>query len=320
MLLVLLGAIAEQLRNIALPALVTPLVPADGRDRANGTVGTVQGVVFLVTSAVSGVAIGFAGTSATLLFVPIPGDRPARRAPRSGQPRGAGVPSTVRSVPGLSAMILFSAFNNLIGGVFVALMDPYGLTLFPVELWGLVMGATSAGFIVGGLLVTRFGLGRAPVRAVLLANLGIACTGLGFTLRELGWLFALGLLFYCCLVPYTEAAEQTVVQRLVPYERQGRVFGLATSVESAAAPLTAFLVGPLAEFWLLPFAASERGAALLEPLLGSGRARGIALVFTIASATMLAAVLLAFVSTPYRRLARAYEGAVIRDEAGRAKS
>ncbi|MDO5052428.1 MAG: hypothetical protein Q4E05_06015 [Pseudoclavibacter sp.] len=130
----------------------------------------------------------------------------------------------------------------------MALMDPYGLTLFPVELWGLVMGATSAGFIVGGLLVTRFGLGRAPVRVVLLANLGSACTGLGFTLRELGWLFALGLLFYCCLVPYTEAAEQTVVQRLVPYERQGRVFGLATSVESAAAPLTAFLVGPLAEF------------------------------------------------------------------------
>ena len=159
MLLVLLGAIAEQLRNIALPALGTPLVPADGRDRANGAVGTVQGVVFLVTSAVSGVVIGFAGMGATLLFgivasaatavhlllVRIPGDRPARRAPRSGQPRGAGVPSTVRSVPRLSAMILFSAFNKLIGGVFVALMDPYGLTLFPVELWGLVMGATSSG-------------------------------------------------------------------------------------------------------------------------------------------------------------------------------
>lgn len=82
------------------------------------------------------------------------------------------MPSTVRSVPGLSAMILFSAFNNLIGGVFVALVDPYGLTFFPVELWGLVMGATSSGFIVGGLLVTRFGLGRAPVRVMLLANLG----------------------------------------------------------------------------------------------------------------------------------------------------
>ena len=87
--------------------------------------------------------------------------------------------------------------------------------------------------------MTRFGLGRVPVRVVLLSNLGITCTGLGFTgfsmntttsrsitctglgftLRELGRLLALGLLFYCCLVPYAEAAEQTVVQRLVPYER-----------------------------------------------------------------------------------------------------
>ena len=38
------------------------------------------------------------------------------------------------------------------------------------------------------------------------------------------------------------AAEQTVLQRVVPFERQGRVFGFAQSVEQAASPLTAFLV------------------------------------------------------------------------------
>ncbi|MEB3067492.1 hypothetical protein VJJ00_08895, partial [Parvimonas micra] len=33
----------------------------------------------------------------------------------------------VAAVPGLFALILFATFNNLLGGVFMALMDGYGL-------------------------------------------------------------------------------------------------------------------------------------------------------------------------------------------------
>ncbi len=33
----------------------------------------------------------------------------------------------VRGVPGLLALIVFSCFNNFIGGTFMALMDAYGL-------------------------------------------------------------------------------------------------------------------------------------------------------------------------------------------------
>ena len=36
-------------------------------------------------------------------------------------------------MPGLFALIGFSAFNNLLGGVFMALMDGYGLSLMEVE-------------------------------------------------------------------------------------------------------------------------------------------------------------------------------------------
>lgn len=45
----------------------------------------------------------------------------------------------MRAATGLFALIVFSTFNNLIGGVYMALMDPYGLELFPVELWGVVL-------------------------------------------------------------------------------------------------------------------------------------------------------------------------------------
>ena len=59
-------------------------------------------------------------------------------------------------------------------------------------------------------------------------------------------------------MPYIEAAEQTVLQRVVPYERQGRVFGFAQSVEQSASPLTAFLISPLAQFVFIPFMTDRR--------------------------------------------------------------
>ena len=60
-MLTLVGAIFGNLRAIALSTLVTILVPEDGRDRANGMVGTANGVAFLGASILSGLAIGYLG-------------------------------------------------------------------------------------------------------------------------------------------------------------------------------------------------------------------------------------------------------------------
>ncbi|MGL1465877.1 hypothetical protein ACSTI9_00745, partial [Vibrio parahaemolyticus] len=89
---------------------------------------------------------------------------------------------------GLFALLIFSTFNNLIGGVYLALMDPYGLQLFTVEGWGLVLGVTATGFIIGGALVARFGLGRNPIRTMLLIVIGMGVLGAVFTLRDWWWL------------------------------------------------------------------------------------------------------------------------------------
>ena len=66
---------------------------------------------------------------------------------------------------GLFALILFSTLNNLIGGVYMALMDPYGLTLFPVEWWGIVLGITATGFIIGGRAGSRSSVSAATPSA-----------------------------------------------------------------------------------------------------------------------------------------------------------
>ena len=97
--------------------------------------------------------------AAHLLTIHIPEEppEPAGRSPRLIDIRGA--IRAVGLVPGLFALLLFSTFNNFLGGVFMSLMDPYGLTLMSVEAWGFLIAFTSIGFIVGGIVVARRGLG-----------------------------------------------------------------------------------------------------------------------------------------------------------------
>ncbi|MCA9318081.1 MFS transporter [Candidatus Saccharibacteria bacterium] len=324
-LLILAGGVVENMRNIALSTTVTLLAPKESRDKANGMVGTVQGVAFMVTSVFSGLSIGLLGmgwtlviaivlTTIALLHLLVTVQIPEAEIVHDSEIDNKridirGSLATVRQVPGLLALMLFSTFNNLIGGVFMALMDPYGLTIFSVEWWGTVLGITSTGFVVGGLLVAKKGLGKNPLRTMLLLMVAMSVLGMLFTIREWWWLYVVGIFLYMCLIPAVEASEQTILQRVVPLKRQGRVFGLAQALESCASPISAFLIGPLAQYWLIPYMQSGTGRMRWSWLLGTGQARGIAFVVVLASLLMLALVLLAFRTKAYRQLGDHYQKA-----------
>jgi DHA3 family multidrug efflux protein-like MFS transporter len=325
--LLMFGVIAGNIRTIALPTLVTLLIEEDTRDRANGLVGTTSGVSFLATSVISGVLVAAGGMFWVLILafavlgvalvhlalVPVP-----RRAthsaqgpdePTVAQSRKVDLRGTIRvvgQVPGLAALIVFSAFNNFLGGVFMSLLDAYGLSLVSVQAWGLLWGLLSTGFIVGGLLVARTGLSGNPVRLLLLVNVVLWTVTTLFTIQSSIVLLAVGMYVYMLLVPYAEAAEQTILQKVVPYERQGRVFGFAQSVELAASPLTAFLIAPIAQFVFIPFMTDGTGARVIGGWFGTGADRGLALVFVLTGILGLVATVLALGSRPYRRLSDRY--------------
>jgi DHA3 family multidrug efflux protein-like MFS transporter len=202
-------------------------------------------------------------------------------------------------------LIALAAFNNLLGGVFMALMDAYGLELVSVETWGLLFGFISLAFIAGGLAVAKFGLGSQPVRVVLAGNLVNWVVCATFTLRSSIVLLTVGMVVWLLLIPVIEAAEQTVLQRSIPFERQGRVFGFAQLVENGAAPVTAILIGPLAERVFMPSMTDGRGADLIGDWFGTGPERGLALVFTLAGLTGIVVTVLARLSRSYRRLTAA---------------
>lgn len=320
---VMLAVIAGNIRAIALPTLVTILIPAERRDRANGLVGMVSGVGFLTTSVISGFLVAWTGMVGVLVFalaftaaaflhlLPVRVDEPrAETHPEDPRPPRrldlAGTIATVAAVPGLFALILFATFNNFLGGVFMALMDAYGLSLVAVQTWGMLWGFISIAFILSGIVIARTGLGRNPLRTLMIVNLiawAVCCV---FTLQSSIVLLVGGCFIWMLLGPYAEAAEQTTLQKVVPYERQGRVFGFAQAVEQAASPLTAFLIGPITQFVFIPLMTDGAGARAIGDWFGRGPERGIALVFTAAGAVGVLATLLAFNSRYYRQLSQAY--------------
>ena len=330
--LALVGAIGGNLRGIALSTLVTILIPEDERDKANGLVGTANGVSFLGASIFSGLAVGYLGmfwvlviaiavsvlVIAHLATLTIP-DLPKKiRHAHDGEPEhehdhdheGVDIRGTIRAiqfVPGLFGLIFFHTFNNFLGGIFMSLMDAYGLLLVSVQVWGILWGVLSLGFIVGGMIVAKRGLGKSPLRTLFLSNIVMWSICSVFTLQASIVLLGIGMFVWLCLIPAVEAAEQTILQKVVPPERQGRVFGFAQSVEQAASPITAFLIGPIAQLIFIPFMTTGAGADAIGSWFGTGTDRGLALLFTVAGLIGLAVTLLAMRSNAYRSLSQIYE-------------
>ncbi len=322
---ILLSALASTLRSIALSTTVSILVEKDKYANANGLVGMVQGFGMIANTVFGGLVIGNLGldwalyitlflSAASLIhlfFLHIPEEHIHHDPEVRGKKMDfKGALKAIHVVPGLMALIFFTTFNNFIGGIVMVLLDPYGLELFPVETWGIILGITGTGFIIGGLAISKKGLGKRPLRTLLYGYVLTSLICLLFTIREWAWLFIGGMYLYMLIVPFIEAAEQTIIQTVVPKIKQGRVFGFAQTVESAATPISSFIIGPLAQFYIIPLMETDAGRQALGWLIGEGNARGIALTFVLSGVFMLTLSLLAFKTKAYHLLSESFKKSV----------
>lgn len=316
--LCLFGVLAGNIRNIALPTMVSFMVEEGSRDKANGLIGSANGTAFMLASIPSGFVISFMGVFWMLAFgigltvvaivhlltikieekqiVHAEGARPKLDI--------MGTIAVVKKIPGLFGLIFFNTFNNFLGGVFMALMDAYGLSLVSAHAWGTLWAVLSTGFIIGGLVVSKTGLGKSPIRLLFLANIVMWAICIFFTIQASIILLSVGMFIFLCLIPVVEAAEQTVIQKVIPPDRQGRVFGFAQSIEQAASPLTAFMIGPIAQYIFIPFMTTGKGVDLLGWWFGTGMDRGIALLFTVTGILGLIVTLFAMRTRAYAKLVR----------------
>lgn len=324
-LILLLGSVSGSIYQIAIPTLVALLVPEKERDKANGMFGTVMGVAFGITSVASGLVLGFLGmwyvlaiavvgtaiAIGLLVLLPIPekeiihtheGEEPAKKKVDI-----KGTIAAIKKIPGLFPLIFFTTFNNLLGGVFMALMDAYGLTLVSVQVWGTIWGVLSFGFIIGGLYIAKKGLGNNPLRSLFRINMIMWTICIFMTIQPSIVLLVIAMALWMPMMPFVEATEQTIFQKVVPPERLGRVFGFAHSVEQSASPLTSFIIGPLAQFIFIPFMREGgAGANAIGSWFGTGDGRGIALVFITAGIIGLTVTILAMRSKSYALLSERY--------------
>lgn len=155
-------------------------------------------------------------------------------------------------------------------------------------------------------MVGKYGLGKNSVRTLLLVNLIMWTICILFPVVSSIWLVGIGFFGFMMLGPIAESAEQTIMQKVVPLERQGRVFGFGQSMENIASPLTAFMIGPLTQFLVIPWLASPVGTEIFSGWWGTTPDRAMALVFVLAGFIGLIVTLIAFRTQSYDNLKKNY--------------
>lgn len=146
---------------------------------------------------------------------------------------------------------------------------------------GIVQATLGGAGIVGGLVLTIWGLPRRKVHAIFgfcaLSFLG------GDLLFAVGrslpvWLLAASVAAF--FIPFIGGADRTIWQSKVPPLLQGRVFAANGMFRNGIKPLGYLLAGPLADRVFGP-ALQPNGALapLLGPLVGTGPGAGIGAMF-----------------------------------------
>ena len=155
--------------------------------------------------------------------------------------------------------------------------------------------------------MSKKGVGKNPVYTLTSLNAITWLVCLFFGVPDSIIFFLIPVITWMIMMPIIEASEQTIVQKVIPYERQGRVIGFAQSIESAASPLTTFMIGPIAQYVTIPFMTTGAGVALIGSWFGTGDARGMALIFCIAGIIGFFVAMIARYSRPFKQLAKAFQ-------------
>ncbi len=155
----------------------------------------------------------------------------------------------VRHTGPVGALLVLLGLISFMGLRYEILMPVYAREMLhggPKE-YGLLMGASGVGAILGSLILATWGSVR-----TLGDWVGLAAAGFGGSLVLLSFSHSFGLsLVVMLLIGFTMVtqldASNTLVQRIVPDEMRGRVMAIWTMMLSGLAPFGSLLVGLLAQ-------------------------------------------------------------------------
>ena len=244
------------------------IVDSDQLLQANSLQQTSQTLAAIIGPAIAGVLIGIMGTgpaflidgasfilsALTLVFVHVEEPERSKKPLTAGtlvQDVKAGA-KIVFSYPSLRvllpSMLLFNFFiialENLLLVQFVANVLHRGSTIV-----GLMEASGALGALVGGLFLslvtTRLDSDRLLIACLVVTAVSIALVGL---FREI-WLVAFLLFIGALAMSFVNITFFTGIQKAVPSEKLGTVFGMLGTVFNAVTPLSQLVFGGLATWF-----------------------------------------------------------------------
>lgn len=290
------GAVFGTLQMLAYSAATTQLVEKKDLGRANGMIQTSFALSQLTAPAIAGfllTAIGLRGVIlvdfasfllalAALLVVRIPDLRGEARARKHVLRDAAYGLEYLKVRPGLVALLALFAVMNLSMGFLQSLVTPLVLTFASPRELGVIASVSGSGMLVGGLLMAAWGGPKRLVRGVLIFTMLQGCVLFLAGLRPNGVLIAVGGFLFMFFNPLISGCSQTLWQRKVEPEAQGRVFAMRQMIAWSTLPLAYLLAGPLADGVFEPLlAAGGPLAGSVGQVLGVGPGRGTGLLIVV---------------------------------------
>ena len=249
----------------AVSALIPQIVPANQLLRINGLTQSIQAAMMLLAPALAAllyanleigsilfidvvtalIGVGF------LALIPVPtlkaqgGDRPAYFADLVEGVRYVNGHRLVRWLLGLFFVVMVLAGAP---GFLTPLMVA---RTFGEEMWKLTALeiAFSVGMMLAGATIGWWGGKTSRIRLVLLGSVAFGFFSIGLGLSPALWVFLLFMFLTGVAVPAFSTPSMTIIQEIVPLERQGRVFGFLGIVSAVAMPLGMGIFGPMADVW-----------------------------------------------------------------------
>lgn len=312
--LVVVGASFNSVHLPAFPKAMTLLVEKRHLPRANGLLQLGMALGFIVAPLLASMlmpAIGLVGILAIDFSMGLFGltivatMRGGLRAPPATPAPGAlGERSAWRDAlfgwryitqhPGLLGLQLIITAMSFNLGILQVLITPLMLSFADVQVLGIVMFTGGMGMLAGSVAMMTWGGPQRRVVGILVFLLLQGAFMLTGSLRASAVLVGVGAFGVLFTIPIITACNQTLWQRKIPVELQGRIFGVHHAISGASVPLAYLLAGPLTDLLLEPLMASTGPlAGSVGLLLGTGRGRGIAFLFALLG---VASFLLALVS------------------------
>ena len=205
--------------------------------------------------------------------------------------------------PGLLALLLYFTAHNVMVGTVTVLVVPLILSFSTVDVLGTVMAVSAAGIFVGSLLTSAWGGPKSKIEGIF----GAGCLR-GLCLIAAGchpsaMLFAVVYGLSLMTLPVMNGCSQSIWQRKVAPDVQGRVFAFRKMIAFSSIPIAHLFAGPLADYVFEPLLI-EGGllASSIGQIIGIGPGRGIGLLFIVAGLLMIGNVIVSRFSRRLRRV------------------